>query len=60
MMKELVLVGVAAGVGGIVLGKWGGPVEARLASWHIPPSIGHFGLVGATAAGLYWVGRKVL
>lgn len=60
MMKELFLVGAAAGVGGIVLGKWGGTIEAKLASWNIPPSVGHFTLVGAAAAGIYYIARKVV
>lgn len=61
-MKELFLVGVAAGLGGIVLGKWGGPIEAKLTgiSASIPPAAVHFTMVGASAVAVYWVARKVL
>ena len=60
MMKELFLVGLAAGVGGILLGKFGGTLDAKVASWGVPPIVGHAVLVGSSAAGVYYVTRKVL
>lgn len=61
MMKELFLVGLAAGLGGVALGKWGGPIEAKLSGslGMVPPWAIHFTLVGASAVGVYWLERKV-
>lgn len=60
MSKEIILVGAAAGIGGLILGKWGGPIEVKLTSMSIPPQIVHFSLVAASAMGVYYLGRRVL
>lgn len=60
-MKELFLVGISAGIGGIALGKWGGPIEVKLnsISASIPPAAVHFVLVGSAAVGVYALARKI-
>lgn len=59
-MKELLLVGIAAGVGGLVLGRWGQPIEAKIVAMGIPAPVEHFSLVAASAVAVYWLGRKAL
>lgn len=59
-MKEMFLVGLAAGIGGLILGKWGAPIEARVVAMGIPPQVEHFGLVAGAAMAVFYVGRRVL
>lgn len=59
-MKEMFLVGLAAGIGGVILGKWGGPIESKVVAMGIPAPVEHFALVAGSAMAIFYLGKKVL
>ncbi len=59
-MRALIVVGASAAVGGLVVSKYGGAIEAQATKLGLPASIGHIVVVGSTAAAVYWVVTSVL
>jgi hypothetical protein len=59
-VKELLIVGGSAALGGVVVSKYGASIEAKAVQFKIPPTLAHMGVVGGTAALVYYVLRSVL
>lgn len=60
MLKETLIVGGAAALGGWIVTRYGAPIEAQAVKLHIPPTIAHMAVVGGTAALAYFVLRQVV
>jgi len=60
MLKEVIIVGASAGLGGWVVSKYGASIEAQAVKLHFPPTIAHMVVVGGGAALVYFVLRQVV
>lgn len=59
MMKEALMVGGAAAVGGFVVSQWGGPIENMAVKAHIPPLLAHGAVVALTTT-LVFIGLRAV
>ena len=60
MLKETLVVGGAAALGGWLVTKYGASIEAQAVKLHIPPTLAHMLVVGGSAALVYFVIIKVI
>ena len=60
MLKEILMVGAAAAIGEYADQKFGASIEAQAVKMKVPPAIAHAAVVGAFAAGGYWVLKSFL
>jgi hypothetical protein len=58
MLKEALIVAVAAGGGTYISQRWGQKIEAQAVAMHVPPVAAHMAVVGGFAAGVYFVVRR--
>ena len=54
------MVGAAAAIGEYADQKFGASIEAQAVKMKVPPAIAHAAVVGAFAAGGYWVLKSFL
>lgn len=59
MLKDVLIVGVSAGLGGWIVGKYGASIESQFLKIGLPANIGHVVVVGGGAALVYYVLRQV-
>jgi hypothetical protein len=59
-MKETLIVGASAALGGWIVTKYGAPIEAQAVKFHIPVTIAHMAVVGGSAALVFFVLTKVV
>lgn len=59
MMKETLIVGVAAALGGFIVSKYGAPIEAQAVKLHVPVLLAHMGVVAGGAMLAYFVIKQV-
>lgn len=60
MLKDVLIVGVAAAGGGWLVSKYGAPIEAQAVKFHVPVTLAHMLVVGGGAALAYFVIRQVM
>lgn len=59
-MKEALIVGMAGALGGYVVTRWFGKIEAQTIAWHVPAPIGHIAVVAGVTAVTYVAIRAVI
>jgi hypothetical protein len=59
-MKEVLLAGAAAAVGGLIVSKYGAAIEAKAVAMHVPPTVAHMGVVGGSAALVFFVATRFM
>lgn len=60
MLKEVLIVGGSAAIGGWIVTKYGAPIEAQAVKLHVPVTLAHMAVVGGSAALVYFVLRQVV
>lgn len=58
-MKDVLIVGASAGLGGWIVSRYGAPIEAQAVKLGIPTTVAHIAIVGGGAALVYFVLRQV-
>ncbi len=59
MWKDVAIVGGAAAIGEYVSRRWGGPIEAQAVKMKVPSPVAHAAVVGACAAGGFFLIKAI-